>query len=125
MTEYRTSRTMPMQMGLFGGTEPPQGLTPHEKVAFILETNPEARDDDRELMLAYWQQFDALALVLGAEAMGKFAAWFRKSTHPETIRRRRAEIQKLSGGGGSMLPSPGEADRRRALDGAGPPRGRR
>lgn len=31
------------QMGLFGGAEPPQGLTPQEKVAYILEVRPAAR----------------------------------------------------------------------------------
>jgi len=113
------------QMGLFGGAEPPQGLTPQEKVAYILEVRPAARDDDRELMLAFWELFDGLTTVLGEEGAARFAAWFRKATHPETIRRRRAEIQKLGGGGGALLPSPGEAARRRALDGAGPPRGRR
>ena len=45
------------------------------------------------------------------EAAERFAAWFRRATHPETIRRRRAEIQKLGGGGGSLLPAPLAAPR--------------
>ena len=118
-----TSR--PVQLDLLGGMAPPQGLDPQEKVAYLLEQHPDARNNDRELMLAYWSEFDGMREVLGQEGATRFAAWFRKATHPETIRRRRAEIQKLGGGGGSLLPSDGEAARRRALDGAGPPRGRR
>ena len=113
------------QMDLFGRAAPPQGLSPQEKVAYILEICPAARDDDRELMLRYWELFDGLALVLGEQGADRFREWFRMATHPETIRRRRADIQKLGGGGGSMLPSATEAARRRALDGAGPPRGRK
>ena len=67
------------QMGLFGGPPaPPQNLSPQEKVAYILEQRPAARDDDRELMLAFWEIFDGLALVLGEEGAAKFAAWFAR-----------------------------------------------
>jgi hypothetical protein len=63
--------------------------------------------------------------VLGPDVAEQVAAWFRKATHPETIRRGRANLQKLRTGTGTLLPGSAEVERRRALDGAGPPGRRR
>lgn len=110
------------QYDLWGTLQPaPSGLNRDQKVAYILEHAPATRDDDRELMLEFWRVFDSMDEALGAEAAEAFRAWFRKATHPETIRRGRAGLQRLRDGGGSLLPTQGEAERRRALDGAGPP----
>jgi hypothetical protein len=125
MTERSETYSIPGQLDLFGGIAPPAGLTRDQKCAYIMEHWPETRNDDRLLMIRFWQVFDSLEEILGATGFRRFQAWFAKATHPETIRRGRAEIQKLGKGGGSLLPEEHEAARRRALDGAGPPRGRR
>jgi len=116
-----TEHCVPYQIDLFGHAGPPPGLNRDEKVAYIMEHWPETRNDDRLLLLRFWQVFDSLDEVLGEEAARRFGAWFLKATHPETIRRGRANVQKLRHGGGSLLPNAREAERRRALDGAGPP----
>ena len=122
MTEKHVPYTA--QMYLFDDGQPPAGLNRDEKVAYILEHWPECRNDDRLLMLRFWEVFDGMAEVLGEQGARRFRAWFCKATHPETIRRGRASVQKLRRGGGALLPSDREAERRRALAGAGPPRGR-
>lgn len=111
------------QLDLFGQERPPAGLSPADQVAYILERFPECRGDDRELMIRFWQVFDGLAVVLGEEGAAKFAAWFRKATHPETIRRRRAAHQQLAGDGGHLLPDGAAVAYRRAQSRAGAPRG--
>jgi hypothetical protein len=124
MTERSETYSIPGQLDLFGGIAPPAGLTRDQKCAYIMEHWPETRDDDRALMLRFWQLFDRLDAALGPVAWARFCEVFPRVTHPETIRRGRAEIQRLRTGSGSLLPSITEAERRRALDGAGPPRER-
>lgn len=118
MTENRAT----YQFDLFGSMAPPQDLNRDEKVAYIMENWPECRNDDRELMIRFWRVFDSMEEILGDEGARRFRAWFLRATHPETIRRGRANIQKLRTGAGALQPSEAEAQRRRALDGAGPPR---
>jgi hypothetical protein len=114
------------QYDLFGGsTELPPDvvarMTRNEKVAHILEEYPEARGNDRVCMLRYWEVFDGLRQALGEEGFDLFADAFHKITHPETVRRGRAEVQKLRKGGGSLLPGESVINYRRARDGAGAP----
>jgi len=114
------------QYDLFGGSTdlPPDVVTRmgrDEKVAYILEHYPETRGDDRECALRYWEVFDGLRQTLGDEAFEVFAAAFRKITNYETVRRGRAEVQKLRTGAGSLLPGQEVIDYRLARDGAGAP----
>lgn len=114
-----------VQFDLFGNERPPADLSPADQVAYVLERHPECRGDDRELMVRFWEVFDGLRSVLGDEAFERFAAWFRNprgATHPETIRRRRAEHQQLAGDGGRLLPGKGAVAYRRARSRGGAPR---
>ena len=118
------------QLDLFGGSTdlPPDvisRMTRDQKVAYILEEYPETRGDDRELMLRYWEVFDGLRGHLGDEGFEAFAAAFHKITHPETVRRGRAGLQKLRSGSGSLRPGESVIAYRRARDGAGAPGPRR
>ncbi len=105
-----------MQFTLFGGEALPP-MSDHEKVLRLLELYPETRNDDRRLMVMYWAEYDALETVFKTpEQMAAFEAWFcnRRTTAPESIRRRRAEIQPNEvPGAGALVPERGEADRLR------------
>ena len=112
------------QLNLFGEVVAPPLDSYHDRVAWILENHPEARNDDRLCLFLYWLLYDGLHAALGSdEAVDRFRAFMEKqATTPETIRRRRAEIQKLRyPGAGTLLPDATEIERRRSLDGAGPP----
>ena len=57
-------------------------------VRYILAHYPEARNDDKLLMLLYWEIIDRIKIPK------EFKIAFRKyATHPETIRRVRQKIQ--------------------------------
>jgi hypothetical protein len=117
---------LPVQLDLLGGPPaPPQDLDLRDKVAYILEAHPEARDDDAALLFWYWVTWDGLGQLLGAEALEKLERFMVRATSAETVRRRRQEIQKNRSKAGAQLPSRGVAEWRRARDGAGPPRRRR
>ena len=136
---------MTQQLDMFGPPQPAQDLqlTPHQKAEMLLDKYAEARDDDRLLTLLWWQEFDNLGSlfhwtlrdllhgevgedqleVMAKAMMERFETWFRKTaTHPETIRRRRQEIQSNSQTQGAMRGSPTTTAYRRSRDGAGPPR---
>jgi len=133
------------QMDMFGPpVEPDLGnLSPLQKAELLLDENPQARNDDLLLMLLWWERFDALGTlfhwtlrdlfkgemddeelqVMTDAAMDRFHAWFRSTaTHPETIRRRRAELQSNRKKHGTLRGSAGTTAYRKARDGAGPPR---
>ena len=110
------------QLDLFGDMAPPQDLDLRSKVAYILETHPETRDDDRLLTLWYWYEWNSIEAVISQAQFEDLLDWCQKADHPETIRRRRQEIQQLRTGKGTLQPSPGTANFRQARDGAGPPR---
>lgn len=120
-----TSPQVATQLDIFGNICAPADLSPQQRIAWLLDNDPELRDNDRALMLAHWRAFDGLEQVLDEASLDAFEEWFlnvNAATHPETIRRRRAELQRLRTGDGVFQPSRGESLRRRALDGAGPPR---
>lgn len=127
MTETRTPYQALGQFDLFGTLQAPQDLDRDGKVAYILERWPECRGDDKQLAIRFWQVFDGLEEALGPEAFEAFRAWFcaPSTTNYETIRRGRAGIQQLRTGTGALLPGAAEIERRRSLDGAGPPRNTR
>lgn len=132
------------QFDMFGPpTEALGDLTPLQKAEFLMDENEQARSDDRLLMLLWWERFDDLgpmfhwmmrdllpdgtgdeALQQAAEkAMTRFMAWFENAaTHPETIRRRRAELQANRKKHGTLRATPEVTAYRKARDSAGPPR---
>lgn len=118
-----------MQFEMFTGGLAYPPMTDQEKVNAILEQYPGARNDDGELLYRFWMEFDDLGSVLrDEEARERFLAFLKNphTTSSESIRRRRQDAQKnRTPGAGALLPDKGEAERRRSLDGAGPPRGRR
>lgn len=137
---------MSEQLNMFGPPMPAQSnadLSPHQKAELLLEQFPETREDDRLLMLKWWASFDNLDAVFRwtlsdllegevggeelaamAEALsGRFQEWFmRTATHPETIRRRRQDIQSNRKDLGALRGSASTTAYRKARDGAGPPR---
>lgn len=115
---------MNQQLDLFGDIHPPQDLDLRSRVAYVLEAHPETRDDDRLLTLWYWWEWNGLAAILTEAQFQVLLKWAARADAPETIRRRRQEIQQLRGDLGALRPSPEVADFRRKRDGAGPPRRR-
>jgi hypothetical protein len=111
----------PRQYDLFGQIQAPQDLDLHSKVAYILEQHPEARDDDRLLVLWFWWEWNSLACLLTAAQFQDLLVWVMGAEQPETIRRRRQEIQMLRSGVGTLQPSASTAAHRREQDSAGPP----
>jgi len=132
-------------MAMFGAppVEAHGDLSPMQKTELLLDEHPEARGDDKLLMLLWWERFDALPSlffwtlrdlfkgemddeelqVMADAALEQFKDWFRSTaTHPETIRRRRAELQSNRKEHGVLRGSPQVTAYRRARDGAGPPR---
>ena len=112
------------QLALLGDDLPPSGISLRDRVAHILDTVPDARNDDALLALEYWCRYDGLADVFEADVLRDFCDWFRaRATSFETIRRRRQEIQRNRDDGiGHLRPSPSVETYRRSRDGAGPPR---
>jgi len=136
---------MTEQLSMFGPSVPAEmdHLSPRQKAESLLDENVEARNDDRLLMLLWWIQFDGLAQnfywalrdllegeksddeleVMADALLERFRDWFRRTaTHPETVRRRRAEIQSNRQKEGALRGSASTTAYRRARDGAGPPR---
>jgi hypothetical protein len=73
-------------------------------IRHILALHPEARDNDKLLMLLYWELVDKINIP--KEFRQDF---LYKATHPETIRRARQKIQSA----GDYLPSPEVLEARR------------
>ena len=77
-----------------------------ENVLRILEENAETRNDDRLLMLIYWEQVDQLNFDL------TFPLLFgSRGTSPESISRARRQIQEA----GLWMPTTEEARTRRRM----------
>ncbi|MEM1553172.1 MAG: hypothetical protein QW734_01935 [Candidatus Bathyarchaeia archaeon] len=73
-------------------------------VRHILAHYPNARSNDKLLMLYFWRDVD------GIEITPEFwSAFLKKATHPETIRRTRQKIQSQ----GEYLPDEETLQRRR------------
>ena len=73
-------------------------------VRHILALNPEARNNDKLLMLLYWEIIDGIQIPKEFKK-----AFLTKATHPETIRRARQRIQEQ----GDYLPSQDVLEARR------------
>lgn len=70
--------------------------TDHQKALHILREYPEARNDYKAAMVAWWIKFDGLGKTLSVrkDRTYFFREWFlRKATPPHTIRNRIQEVQ--------------------------------
>jgi hypothetical protein len=77
-----------------------------ENLLTLLEEHPDTRNDDRLLMLKYWERFD------GVDLTGSFQDQFTSGiTNPESIRRGRQSIQNA----GLFLPTDEEVLKRRRM----------
>jgi len=121
MTETKTVYQPPQPL-LFEVAGPPPGLNLKQRVAYILTMYPETRDNDNLLVLHYWLTFDRLHSLLDQETLARLTDWIADATNPETIRRRRQEIQQLDTQAGDLQPSANVANYRRGRAHAGPPR---
>lgn len=67
--------------------------TVEDRVIYILERYPEARNDDLYLIILYWRYFDELGKYI------RFVPYevIKKATRPETIRRTRQYVQNTLG----------------------------
>lgn len=86
---------MPTMQTDFWGTESVAGNVV-DRIDFLLETCPEARDSYMTLIARYWLQFDGLSALL-AQGMSEkdFQVWFEfRATSPKTIQNRAMEIQR-------------------------------
>ena len=83
---------MPVVQGtLFGGTVITGNIV--DKLTYILEEHPEAREDYKAAIALYWSEFDGLCEILG-DKVTEFQEWFEEhATSPQTIRNRTQEIQ--------------------------------
>ncbi len=110
------------QIDLFGGVHPPQDMTIQDQVAYVLDQHPETRDDDMALLFWYWKEWDGLydALCPTDEWLMRFKRFLLEdATSPETIRRRRQEVQNDRN---RLRPSDAEAKYREKRSHAGPVR---
>ena len=137
---------MTEQLTMFGPPVPADlgDLTPEQKAEYLLDENPDARGNDKLLMLLWWERFDALGSLflwtmrdlleceksqeemeaIADAALERFKTWFlsKSTTHPETIRRRRAALQSNRKKHGTLRGPAHITAYRKARDGAGPPR---
>lgn len=67
-----------------------------DRVAYLLSTYPELRDDDKMLWVAYLVTYHQLRAVIGEEAYGKFKTLLTNRDTPtmESIRRVRQKYQE-------------------------------
>jgi len=73
-------------------------------IRYILAHYPEARNNDKLLMLLYWELVDKIQIPKEFRQ-----AFLYKATHPETIRRMRQKIQEQ----GDYLPRQEVLEKRR------------
>lgn len=65
-----------------------------ERVASLLNTNPDLRDDDRKLWVSYLVEYCDLKDSLGHEAFQIFLSVIEKCPSYETVRRSRQKLQE-------------------------------
>lgn len=79
------------QMDLFGNTVVTGDLV--DRLTYILEQYPAARDNYRVALARYWLEFDGLDRVLG-DKTDAFVDWFTNhATSSKTLQNRTGEIQ--------------------------------
>ena len=112
-----------MQQGMFGNdvpawkATPPFGRVVAERLWWLWENgdNQIVADDDAEMMVQYWTEFEGLAQALGVDGLRKFHRWFTQHnpTPAENLRRTRQwETSDKTPGGPYITQSP-EVKRKR------------
>ena len=81
---------MPLQYDLFGGAVIAGNIV--DRIEWLLETYPDARDDYTVLIIRYWLEFDGLADLVDEEAILEWAR--QRVTAPKTLQNRAMEIQR-------------------------------
>lgn len=85
------TRTIVTQQSMFG--DPVVSGTISQRIEYLLDEHPEARDDYMRLLALFWLEFDGLAEVLEDKA-DRFVEWFvRSATSPKTLQNRCGEVQ--------------------------------
>lgn len=63
-----------------------------DKILLLYESKPEIATSDRVLLLAFWDVYDDLGVVLGDKIVAFTRWWFTKATTSESIRRSRQSL---------------------------------
>ncbi|MBN2446594.1 MAG: hypothetical protein JXO22_07710 [Phycisphaerae bacterium] len=82
-----------MQVDMFRGEVPVDVV---EGLKAVLLDNPDARNDYKTMIAAYWLRFDGLAQLLENNPTPEaFATWMRdRATSPKTLQNRAMELQR-------------------------------
>ena len=116
-----------MQHGMFGDdvpvwkATPPFGKVIAERLWWLWANgeNQIIADDDAEMMIQYWVEFEGLAQALGLDGLRKFHRWFTQHnpTSAETLRRTRQwETSDKTPGGPYIKQSPEVRRKREAKE---------
>jgi len=116
-----------MQHGMFGDdvpvwkATPPFGKVIAERLWWLWANgeNQIIADDDAEMMIQYWVEFEGLAQALGLDGLRRFHRWFTQHnpTSAETLRRTRQwETSDKTPGGPYIKQSPEVRRKREAKE---------
>ena len=100
-----------LELSLVSGPKDPEKLSLTQKVAYVLERYPETRDSDSALWMRVYIRFYDLDPMSRLATLALFLEQADIPT-PDTITRRRREIQHIRDVGGALLPSPDIAEHR-------------
>lgn len=106
------------QRDLWGQPCPPRGLKVEQQVAYVMDRFPHTKDDDNALYAAYLWLFG----YISEEQAGWLVRVMDAAPDYGTLARRRRAIQRNRTADGVLQPSYNVLKKRRARDGAGPPR---
>jgi hypothetical protein len=88
-----------------------------QKMAYVLQKYPEARNDYRLAMFYFWLEFEGLDDALG-EKVDAFREWFvDRATSPKTLQNRTMEVQNRNP---ELDASPAVEEQRQRQSTAGP-----
>ena len=100
-----------LELSLVSGPKDPEKLSLTQKVAYVLERFPQTRDSDPALWMRIYIRFYGLDPRARIMDLPDFLEMVDVPT-PDTITRRRREIQHIRDVGGALLPSPDIAEHR-------------
>jgi len=108
---------------LFSKNQAPPGMDLKQQAEYILREYPKSRSNDALFLMLWWEEFRGLAAYLGDAERAQLTHFLNKVGSPETILRRRREIQGIDGGGdGAYQPTKNVLNHRREQAGKGPVR---
>lgn len=104
---------------------PPSGSL-YQRITWILQKHPEAKEDYRLAAFYYWMHYDGLAQTLAPDAtqdeidaaLSRFLEWYITTARsPKTLLQRTQELQRMRP---DLAPSPATRARRQRQAKAGP-----